>query len=209
MLHDGPRRQRSRLTGYRRSSEVGPDPGLRLGVRALAHVKTEHPLIGETRYVPQVMVTNNSDSPITITSVELVAKRGTNANKPRQPGSYPLAVPPGKTETLDIWFDLADYVKEIGNPLSCRCTTRVVVRTKPLMCRLSAGRSTRVRPRSHLVNTDYWTTRAYIGPERFLVPETDSFILLEVTAGVTLFVPEATFTSCSWPFLGRAARYLL
>lgn len=80
--------------------------------RITLNLKTEHPLIGENWYVPQVTVTNNSDSPVTITSVELVAKRGTYANKPRQPGSYPLAVPPGKTETLDIWFELADYVKE-------------------------------------------------------------------------------------------------
>jgi hypothetical protein len=75
-------------------------------------IKTQHPLIGHTWYVPQVMVTNGSDSPITITSVELAAKRRTYANKPRQPESYPSAVPPGKTETLDIWFDLADDVKE-------------------------------------------------------------------------------------------------
>lgn len=75
-------------------------------------VKTEHPFVGHTWYVPQVTVTNGSDSPITITSVELVSKRGTYANKPRQPERYPLAVSPGKTETLDIWFDLAEDVKE-------------------------------------------------------------------------------------------------
>ena len=62
--------------------------------------------------MPQLTVTNNSDLPIAISSVELAAKRGTNANKPRQPGSYPLAVPPGKTENLDIWFDLTDDVRK-------------------------------------------------------------------------------------------------
>ncbi len=75
-------------------------------------VKTEHPLIGHTFYAPQVTLINGSDSPITITSVELTAKRGTYANNPVRPGSYPSTVPPGKTETLDIWFDLADDVKE-------------------------------------------------------------------------------------------------
>jgi len=75
-------------------------------------VKTEHPLIGHTFYAPRVTVINGSDSPITITSVELVVKRGTYPNKPLHSGSYPLAVPPGKTETLDIWFDLTDDVKE-------------------------------------------------------------------------------------------------
>ncbi len=74
-------------------------------------VKTEHPLIGHTFYAPQVTVTNDSDSPITITSVELAAKRGTYPNKPLHSGSYPSAVPPGKTETLDVWFDLADDVR--------------------------------------------------------------------------------------------------
>ena len=100
---------------------VACDPGMTIrqiktsngtSAQITLNVKTEHPLIGETSYVPQVTVTNNSDSSITITSVELVAKRGTYANKPLQPGSYPLAVPPGKTETLDIRFDLADYVKK-------------------------------------------------------------------------------------------------
>jgi hypothetical protein len=76
------------------------------------NVKTEHPLVGHTFYVPRVTVTNGADWPITITSVELAAKGGTYANKPRQPGSYPSAVPPGKTETLDVWFDLADDVKK-------------------------------------------------------------------------------------------------
>jgi hypothetical protein len=75
-------------------------------------VKTQHPLVGERIYVPQVTVTNGSDLPITITSVELAAKQGTYANKPRQPGSYPSTVPPCKTETLDIWFDLTDDVRE-------------------------------------------------------------------------------------------------
>ena len=75
-------------------------------------VKTRYPLVGERIYEPQVTVTNGSDLPITITSVELAAKQGTYANKPRQPGSYPSTVPPGKTEALDIWFDLTDDVKK-------------------------------------------------------------------------------------------------
>lgn len=75
-------------------------------------VKTQHPFVGHTWYVPQVTVTSRSDLPITITSVELIAKRGTYANKPRETGSYPLTVPPGTTETLDVWFDLTYDVKE-------------------------------------------------------------------------------------------------
>jgi len=75
-------------------------------------VKTEHPIVGHTWYAPQVTVTNGSDSPITITSVELAAKRNTYANNPRQPGNYPSVVSPGKSGTLDIWFDLTDDVKK-------------------------------------------------------------------------------------------------
>jgi len=75
-------------------------------------VKTQHPMIGNTRYVPQVTVTNDVNSPITVTSTELSTKIGAYVNRPRQPGSYPTQVPPGTTETLDIWFDLANGVRE-------------------------------------------------------------------------------------------------
>jgi hypothetical protein len=75
-------------------------------------VKTEHPFAGHTSYVPEVTVTNSSDSLVSITSVEVATKRGTYANKPRRPGGYPVTVPPGETETLNIWFDLADDVKK-------------------------------------------------------------------------------------------------
>jgi len=34
------------------------------------NVRTQYPLVGHTFYVPQVTVTNGSDSPITITSVK-------------------------------------------------------------------------------------------------------------------------------------------
>jgi hypothetical protein len=76
-------------------------------------VKTEHPFAGHTSYVPEVTVTNRSDSPVSITSVDLATKRGTYANKPRRPGGdYPVTVPPGENETLNIWIDLADDVKK-------------------------------------------------------------------------------------------------
>jgi len=75
-------------------------------------VKTEHPLIGNHWYAPTVAVTNNSDSAISISSVELSAKPTTYPNKPRHTESFPLVVTPGKTETLDIWFELSDNVKK-------------------------------------------------------------------------------------------------
>jgi hypothetical protein len=87
-------------------------PGAASGASAAVYVKTSHPLIGETWYAPEVKVTNSSDSPIAVTGVELAARSITYANKPRRPGTYPLIVPPGKTEALDIWFDLRDDVKK-------------------------------------------------------------------------------------------------
>src|SRR5260370_38408553 len=65
-------------------------------------VKTQHPLVGERIYVPQVTITNGSGLPIPITSVELTANQGPYPNKPRQPGSYPAPAPPGKGDTLAI-----------------------------------------------------------------------------------------------------------
>lgn len=101
---------------------IGCDPGMMIrqttssgaasGASVAVYVKTSHPLIGETWYAPEVKVTNSSDSPIAVTGVELAARSVTYANKPRRPGTYPLIVPPGKTEALDIWFDLHDAVKK-------------------------------------------------------------------------------------------------
>lgn len=100
---------------------VGCDPGMTIhqikastgpSAPLTIKVKTEHPLVGDDLYVPSVAVTNISDSPITITSVELIAKRGPYANRPRRAESYPSVVAPGKTETLDLWFELTVDVKK-------------------------------------------------------------------------------------------------
>jgi hypothetical protein len=95
---------------------VACDPGMTIrqtkspGVRVVIDVKTSHQLIGETHYAPQVKITNASDSSIAITSVDLISQSATYANKPIQPGLYPLVVQPGKTEDLLVWFDLNDAV---------------------------------------------------------------------------------------------------
>jgi hypothetical protein len=78
----------------------------------LIYVKTSHLLIGENWYAPTVTVTNSLNASITISSVELIAKGITYANKPRQTGTYPLAVDPGQTQSLDVWFDLRDDVRK-------------------------------------------------------------------------------------------------
>jgi hypothetical protein len=87
-------------------------PGAAKGARVAVNVKTSHPLVGETWYAPDTKVRNSSESPITVTGVELSARGVTYANRPRRPGTYPLIVPPGGTDALDIWFDLNDGVKK-------------------------------------------------------------------------------------------------
>ena len=76
------------------------------------HVRTTHPLIGETWYSPGVDVQNVSDSPISVTKVELRTKTSAFQNKPRRSGTYPAQIPPKMNATLDVWFDLAESVKK-------------------------------------------------------------------------------------------------
>jgi len=87
-------------------------------------VKASHPLIGETSYAPDndVTVTNSFDKPIVITKVELLANGTTYQHKHTgATNEYPLTVAAGKTETLPLWFDLKDYVKEtFKNPAELR-----------------------------------------------------------------------------------------
>jgi hypothetical protein len=73
-------------------------------------VKTTRQLIGETWYDPEVKVTNSGGLPITITNIELAAKRKTYANTPPQPEIYPLTIQPGNTKTIDVMFRLDDAV---------------------------------------------------------------------------------------------------
>jgi hypothetical protein len=112
------------------------------------HVKTSHPLIGQTCYAPEVKVTNPSDSPITITSVELVTRRETYANKTARPGTYPLVIQPGSTEIIDVGFRLNDDVKKtfFNSQPSCGCATELATRRRLLTPPLSVDGWTLVRP---------------------------------------------------------------
>ena len=87
-------------------------PGATNGAGVAVSVKTSHPFIGTRWYAPEVKVTNSSDSPITVTGVELTAQHATLTNKPRRSGTYPLIVPPRETRALDIWFDLQGGVNK-------------------------------------------------------------------------------------------------
>ena len=75
-------------------------------------VDTTHPLIGETWYAPRVTITNPFESPVTVTSVDLIILGATCAEKHPQPGIYPLVVLPGETKVLPVMFDLHDDVRK-------------------------------------------------------------------------------------------------
>ena len=76
----------------------------------VVRIKTTRQLIGETWYAPEIEVTNSSKSPITVTNVELAARRKTYANVPFHPETYPLTIQPGNTKTIDVMFRLDDAV---------------------------------------------------------------------------------------------------
>ncbi len=76
-------------------------------------IKTTHQLIGGGWYDPQVEAKNSSDSPITITRVELVAQAATYENQPRAAESYPLTLPACSTASLDIRFYFNEGVSKV------------------------------------------------------------------------------------------------
>jgi hypothetical protein len=92
-----------------RAPNAGPSPEAQVEVSA----KTTHQLIGETWYDPEVKVTNLSDSPITITEVELSARGKAYASNWRpwsRPGAFPLTIQPMNSGTLEISFRLDEDV---------------------------------------------------------------------------------------------------
>ena len=93
--------------------QVESTTGVSINRRVAIHVKTSHPLIGNTRYAPEVKVTNSSASPIVVTKVELAEGKMTYENKPVRLGSYPVTIAPGYTQALDVWIDLNDSVRKI------------------------------------------------------------------------------------------------
>jgi hypothetical protein len=108
-------------------------------------IKTTHQLIGEGWYDPQVKVKNSSDSPITITRVELVAQAATYENQPRAAESYPLTLPARSTASLDIGFRFNQGVNRVfKKPAELRIhyltgghdgLTRITVAAGPLNAR--------------------------------------------------------------------------
>jgi len=108
-------------------------------------IKTTRQLIGEGWYDPQVKVKNLSDSPITVTRVELVAQAATYENQPRAAESYPLTLPARGTASLDLGFRLNQGVSKVfKKPAELRIhyltgghdgLTRITVAAGPLNAR--------------------------------------------------------------------------
>ena len=104
---------------------IGCDPGLTIyqvrpanivnsaSAEITIHVRTSHPLVGETSYAPEVKITNSSGAPITVTKVELAEGNATYENKPVRAGTYPVSISAGDTQVLDAWFDVKDGVGKI------------------------------------------------------------------------------------------------
>ena len=80
-------------------------------MQVIVAVQTIRTIIGVTWYAPGLKVTNSLPSSITVTNVELATTRALYANKPLTPGTFPLTIAPGRTETLGVWFDLKDDVR--------------------------------------------------------------------------------------------------
>ncbi len=69
-------------------------------------IKTQKTFVGSNSYAPPITVTNNSDSPVKIVSIELYCRGGTYSA--RQNESYPKELEPGKTENFGAFFDLPE-----------------------------------------------------------------------------------------------------
>lgn len=110
---------------------VACDPGMAVRQRAavengsnyssvILRVKTTHQFIGDTRYAPQVTVTNSSQAVITITGVELATKQRTYAEHSFK------AVLPGQSESLTVLFRLDENVtKTFPQPAELRVRYRL------------------------------------------------------------------------------------
>jgi hypothetical protein len=79
--------------------------------RVVVNVTTTHQLIGETWYAPKVKVTNESNSPVTVTQIDLFVRSKSYANKTGKAGAYPLTINSGSTESLDVLFRLDEDVQ--------------------------------------------------------------------------------------------------
>jgi len=119
-----------------------PNQGFKWNLGSITIDVKTRPLLGERIYVPQVTVTNGSDLPITITSVELAAKQGTYANKPDSLGAIRQLCRPvrlkrstsGSTSPMTLgklFFDSRRVASALQESRSRRNRSRVSYRWTP------------------------------------------------------------------------------
>ena len=112
---------------------VGCDPGMTIRQAnqpsqtqnqvIVIRVPTSRHLIGELNYSPDgVQVTNLSQSPIKITTLELVSEAKTFPYQQVGPDKYPVMIKPGNRAKIPVWFDLdPSYLRAVfKNPVELR-----------------------------------------------------------------------------------------
>jgi hypothetical protein len=94
------------------SAEYAPNEKTTLDDRVVVNAKTKLQFIGDTRYMPEVKVTNASGSPITVFSIDLSTRKKTYTSKVLPPPTFPLTIQSGSTETIGIDFNLDEDVQK-------------------------------------------------------------------------------------------------
>ena len=81
----------------------------------IIRVPTTRHLIGEGIYAPDELEgTNQSNTSITVTKLELVADNATYRYRQVGPNKYPITLKPGVSAKLPVWFDLdKSYVSAV------------------------------------------------------------------------------------------------
>jgi hypothetical protein len=99
----------------RQADYLGKSPNRVSGTAdtVVVSVRTEHQLIGESWYDPEIRVINNSGSTIVVTDVELLAQGKSYGNDSSRPDGPPLTLAPGSTGTVNVGFRLDTAVKNL------------------------------------------------------------------------------------------------
>lgn len=91
----------------------GSSGGFAPAEQVIVSVKTVNQLIGETWYDPKITVTNNSESPIIVTGIELFVQGKTYARDSTRTGASPLIIQSGSVRSLEVSFRLDADVKKM------------------------------------------------------------------------------------------------
>jgi hypothetical protein len=87
----------------------------------ILRVKSARHFIGDTRYVPQVTVTNTLEAPVLVTGIELATKQKIYSNSSPQPPDFPEEVLAKQAHNFTVLFRLDDAVyKTFKEPAELR-----------------------------------------------------------------------------------------